>query len=741
MALKYFLDYKSSSQDSFRIEVYSPTHTGEPIQLVGSAPDTLSINWGDNTSDDPHSEHLLASTATFRVYNDLVDVEELQNILNDEYKVKIYKNGAIFWNGYLLSDGIQKQRGGVRYVITLSATDGVKQLDGLVYKRTLLEELDPKYITVNGVKCAKRAPLNIIRQILFSERFLNNPLPIRWMCNNKSDQYPNSDALAGLNEVDPYGELELQEKDCYWWLNSLIKSQYCWMRQYKGYWYIINYLDLKASNGVFTGYEIPALLSDVTATAITIDMSEMLYTTIAGDGFNMLKKAYSTVNAIYDDTTNKNNVVPNGSFDQLKNGVPLYWKSLKGDARISSSRPLNSEYEGNSISVSNFTANNDWITFGQIPLDTTVLFKNATLGFIFNPESGYSVNGDGVLNRNQVVARIKFTGYKDGQLSNLYLNENGYWQGFGIINGGLNIINTINYGDYVDVVLGGDSAKLGQNFNINYLYGNPIEPEFSFLGSYTFTSDTDFNNALTLIADNTSGNVVNLNTIRYYDSNILNPNAYITGGEDTPTDINFIFQDGIKQGDIVTVQFQSKGLAGDIKLPNAGNLIEAIGAGAGLLSIEFYSKAGTTFRLDDFYFNVRDNHDVYTISNGGKGASVDYNLEVSSSFSGHMISSYMNKYDTASRSMLWDAGGKKGTLTELYGINALNWLNRSSSIFQGSFPKEVNGWFLHLDGKDYIPLTETLDCHTMTSNFILFEAKTVHDEYTITHKSSEDNKK
>lgn len=734
MALKYYLDYRDIHQNEWRIEIYSPTYTDTPIPFIGSAPDTLSISWGDNSSDDPHAEHVIPSTATINIYNDGVDLQELQNIINDDYKVRIYRNGDLFWSGYLLSDGIQGQRGGVSYAVKLTATDGLRQLDSTLFFR------GDNYgtITVNSVVGNRRCPMNAIRLIFQRSELLDNPLPIRWMCNTKSKQYPNSDALSGLNELDPYGDLGSQGYSAFWWLESILKSQYCWLRQYKGYWYIINYKDLIDNDGTFDGWEIPVSSGDVVAIKYVEDMSELVHTSIAGDGYYMLKKSYSNVTAIYNDSTVKNNVVPNGSFDKVSLGNVMYWYAKDGNAVVSPSTPINGEFTGGSCQVQAVTGN-DWLTFGTIPLDTSVLFKNATLGFIFNPVSGYSVNSDGILNPDQVKMRVKFTGYRDGQLTNLYLNENGYWQGFGVIGDGIYISNIAIVGNNVEVSFGGESSRSGQKYQVVFL-NNPFGSGVQiFAREYTLFDSKPLIQAIDEIALNTNG-VRSGNKIIYAGDRPTIPSASITGTEDTPTDINFIFQNGVKQQDIVQVQFQSRGASSDIKLPDCGALRDAIEAGAGLLSIEFYCKQGTTYRLDDFYFTIQDNHDVYEVTNNGKGSSAEYQLNISSSFSGHMISSYMNSYSTANKSMLWGSGDGK-TLTELYGINALNWLNRPNSIFQGSVPKEVTSGFTILDGKKYIPLTTTLNCHNMHTNVLLFEAKTVEDEYTITHKSSADDNK
>lgn len=732
MAVKYELNYKDIKNNSWRVDIYSPDYIGTPIQLKGDGTNCLNLQWGGNTQDDPYSEHVITSTATISVISTGIDLNELMLIEGDDYKVKMYLNSSLYWSGYMLSDGVNVQRQTIAYPVKLTAIDGLSKLDSVVFKRPTIGYGN---ITTNGQLGNSRSPMNTIRLILQDSELLDNPLPIRWMSSLKSKQYPNDDGLSGRNEIDPYGDLTLTEKSSLWWLNDLVRPHHCWITQFKGYWYIINKEDLIANNGVFIGYEIPVSTGAVTSVPYTEDLNILLEDNIANDGYTILKKSYSNINVTYTDTTDKNNVVPNPSFDISDiDNKPVYWKMKSGNNyKLSSQTPLNGEYVGKSIQVNDNSAmpQDDWLTFGSIPLDTTVLFKRATLGFIFSPVSGYTIDSDGNIQNGQVRAVIKYTGYHDGVLKNLYLNENGYWQGFGLTGDGLSISGVNAYSNRVEISFSGLVCRAGQYFNFEATENTPNQPSISISKNYTFTSDLPIDTALTNLASSTGG-VKSGNIVIYYIEEPSNETAYITGGVDEVTYISFELK--VKQNDITSVQFQSTGKESELKLANAGELIKAQESGAGLLTMEFYSKAGTVMRMDDVYFTVFDNHDLYEISNGGKGSKVEYNLEISSGFSGHMYSSYMNNYTTANQSMLW---GNGYTLTENYGRSVLNWFNRPNRIFDGAIPKIVPPIsFVTIDGLKYIHLSTSINCHTLHTKCLLFEAKTNVQEYTVTHKSS-----
>lgn len=732
MAIKYRLEYKDVKQNSWKVDIDFPDYTGDVVQLVGDGNNPLTIEWGSNSSDDPHAQHVIASNAKLRVYSQGIDLNELMLIDTDEYRVKIYLNSALFWSGYLLSDGVQKNRETVTYPITLTATDGLDRLDGVNFTWSN----SYREVTVNGLQGEIRTPLNAMRDIFGRTILLNNPLPIRWMNSNKSDEYPLSDGLAGQEEIDEYGDLTRVEKSCYWWLDNLLKSQYCWLRQINGYWYIVNQKDLIANDGIFNGWEISSATGQLTAVSVTEDLNRVIDTTIHNDGYTILKKAVSTVDVEYVNTTNKNNVVPNPSFDLSSIGVPLFWGMKSGDAtKLSLEDALNINNEGKSAQVDNSDVGDtdDWLTFASIPLDTNVLFKNATLGFTWVGISGYTLTEDtGAIRTDipQIGVSVKYT-IPSGTW---YLNEYGYWWNSETAQSNAKITST---------------SFISNAFSISFDINKPFYPgdrvlisvtRGGILQQYNYT----FNELRTVTQglDDLSAYIPNSGsvssyTLFIYDSqDSLSNNAVMAVSDFYSQNIFIDLQNTAKLNDVVEIQFQSKGASSQIKMPDCGDLVNAVNNNLGNLSVEILSKAGTVMRVDDVYFKVEDNNDYYTISKSGKGSKKEYQLEISSSFSGHLHSSYMKSYSTADESMLWN-GGK--TLSEWYGINALDRMATPTQIFQGTAVGLYNGHELfEIDGIKYTSLGCTLDCHSRKTKLYLFEAKNFGGSYTVVHKSSED---
>lgn len=731
MAIKYLLEYKDITNTDWSVSIDIPDYTGDPIPILGVGKDVLSIDWLSQTSDDPHAQHVIPSTAKLQVYSHGLDLDELMLTPDLTYRVTINRSGVLFWQGWLSSDGIQKSRQSVNYPVTLTATDGLDKLSGITFSRGA----NFGNITVDGVVSDARCPMNTLRLIFQRSEMLNNPLPIKWFNSNKSKQYPNADGLAGKEELDVRGDLTHANKDCFWWIENIVKSQYCWLYQYGGYWYIVNYNDLIVNEGVLNGYEIGVSSGALTATPITEDFNTTIDTTITNDGYYMVKKPLGRVDVTYNDTTFDDNVIPNPSFDIVSTGFPIYWHMKSGLGKISLEDPLNGEYTGYSAQVDNSwpSYDDDWLTFGSIPMDSHVLFKNATLGFKFVGISGYTLDGDGYITTGQIKMRVKYTGYHNGILKNLYLNEFGYWSGFGLVGDGLVINEVSSNADEVFITFGGSSSKIGQHFTAQYTENTPNVPPVDIYKEYTFSSVLSINDAVAAIASATGGSSVG-NVLYYGVENPTNASASITGASDDTEDIRFIIPE-LKHNDIVDVQFQSRGNSGNIKIPDCGDLHDAITSGAGRLSIEFFAKKGVVFQVDDFYFKVENNHDLFEIDTPLKSDKEEYELGISSGFSGHMHSSYMKGYSKAQDSMLWN---DDVTLTEQYGINAIKWMNTPNQIFQGTAVGMIGmNSFIELDGKKYISLGNSINCHTNQTKVLLFEAKNDAVSYSITHKKSE----
>src|SRR5690606_38079565 len=412
----------------WRIEIDSPAYTDEPIELIpGEKP--LIMEWQGNNEDDPFKAHVINSTIQIQVFNDGLDLDELMLINDASYKCRVYREGVLDWQGFVISDGIRAIDSGVPYVVTLKAIDGLELLDNVAWSG----HSGWGDITVNGVVSDRRSPIHSIRTILYRSSNLDNILPIRWSVSLKNLRYPESDAIGGQTALDKSGKLSiLTEKSCFWWLKNICQSVGCWIIQQNGYWYIINYADLINNNGTLDFWQVETTSSEV-ATSVTVDLNKDGNNFVNENASWWVKKPIGGVKVTYQNTTDDGNVVPNGGFDSWSLGALVDWGFLPSPSATPFYTQFDSLYEreGSSVQLTNpnhFEELNTTFTYsGTIPLDSKLLFKHFNFGFTFMPSQyGFPVDSNETIiwNSNPLRISVSFT----ARNRTWYLNEFGFWQ-------------------------------------------------------------------------------------------------------------------------------------------------------------------------------------------------------------------------------------------------------------------------------------------------------------------------
>lgn len=728
MALKYFLEFVDFQNGFWRIEIDSPTYTDEPIRIEGGD-NPLKIEYNGNSDDDIFKTHVIPSSATINAINTGIDLDEIFYINDASYKVRVYYGTpeviTLKWQGYLISDGVQEIDSGVPYEVTLKAIDGVEVLDNIPF---FWADNYPS-INVAGTNSVGRCPMNALRLALYASQNLDNDLPIKWNTSLKNDQYPTSDMLAGLTRINPDGKLSLSNPDAtvMWWVDNIMRSALSWCYQKNGYWYFTNYFDVFANSGNYNGWEITA---DTTASQPAtvydgLELTPILDTdTINENWFWFGKKPFGKVNVLYEDTKFiDNNSVPNGGFDTISTGVISDWYPKFAHATLSAEDPINGRDIGYSAEVMNTTDQEDYISFGRIPIDTSILFKTATLGFLWLPVSGYDLTVDGNIDFSKfplnISVKLEIGGVE------YYLNEFGYWSDKSVqANAHVTQYFYLSSGNTFNVEF--DPAK-------NFFPGDEVRIFFTrggvdtgyFIKFDTTMSVPDGVNYISSQIPNTSSPNAYTVAVQGATNSPSWQNAYTKKVRDYYKKIEFDFGNNLKQNDVVDVQFQSKGSAGDIKLPE----------GMGYLSFEIYSKPGSQMRLDDVYFKVQDAHDLYTVGiNNSKNSEESYTMGISSGFSGNMPSSYGDRYTVVDESMYWNSGK---TLTELYGRAVMDVRHKPCRVFSGSIDKMVDWGLFSLMGRTYAPLSMSLDCRNLITDIVGVEFNPSDVGYYVNHKSSE----
>lgn len=760
MALKYTLHVSSQKLQDWLVEIDVPDYEGDPIELVGDRNPIL-IEWNSGTTDNPFSSHVIPQSATFRVYSDGLDIQELQLIDDASVKCRVYLNGQLKHQGFIVSDGIQEPDNGVSALVTIRSIDGLELLDAIPF----VWGDNYGLITVDGQEGSQRCPMNALRLAIYRFDMLDNVLPIRWATSLKSNQYPTDDMLAGRNKINYDGKLTTSgTRSALWYIENICKTAQCWFYQRDGYWYIENRGDTIRNGGIMNGYEITTSTSAQVATPISIDLNttDLSLEFINQDAYWMTKKPLGGVNVIYDNAMTPANVLPNGSMDNWSLGAlrDWGWRSNLGDGFMEQYESLQNR-DGSAVRLYNYdeTLYSVFAIQYQMPVDTKFLFKRFLFGFTFMPLNGFrfdktdlSINWDNKPFRISVSIKYKNNFW--------YLNEYGYWQvlpEYPLLAGSAEVINNNTFrfnfsgipslGQYVlmeyNVTDGINSFDYGGIYSVPESTVGDLQAFISWLGGQ-LTTDLG-------VAFNVTGGVGFLQIEDTYGTGWTLTNTFAvnnnTNGLDDRGSLS-ISVDTLKIQDVATISFQGKGGNSEILIPQIEELQEQTDDVLnpfqvnGIMDVRFYVKPGQSYVLDDVYMSLPENNDLYELRVPGSKSPIDeYEVGISSSFTGFMWSNYMDDFGKSNRSMFWgygEGGEFDKTLTQLYGEFILDWRNKPRRIFDGSIDRVVQcGDFLTIKGIKYIVLNVTVEGDGI-SKVLAFEATLSPSSYSVTHKGSED---
>lgn len=740
MGLKYICEYRTlNTNELWKVEIHLPSYSGDPIDKTGVAGQTCIIDWagGDKLLD----KFAIGSSASISLlFDDEADVNELQNISDKSAIVKVYNNDAadLYWQGYIISDGVQHPDSGVIFPIQLTAVDMIDAANEIEFINT-----DVGAITIDGVVGSDKSPLNWIRKCLAYSSNMANDMPIRWSCSVKNSQYPTDDFFGGRTSlIYNYEEFQASRQETFvgWILENIVKSVSCLLFQNGGYWYIVSLKDLAVSS-TLTFNQITAGLEAKTATSLSIDLNKVLPNKLNESTYSMVQKPISKVKSTYNHSM-QTNIIPNGGFDIVESGKPLYWEPSSEDISIISNSPINLRKTGYAARFNNSGSDTGFATFealglNSMPLDANVLFKHIQWGFTFMPVN-FPTDADDFIDWSSEPLQIivSYTGYNGGELQKFFLNKFGYWQGQTIDFDALRITSVdndeTNTGFFVYFT--GD-AYTNQYYRLNYVMDGVT---YSF--QVDFLTPLSLTDAVQKIADETGGYYNVGDYVSYeFSSPVTGFSASVFDPIGGQLKIGFEV-DEMKNMDVATVQFQSKGNQGNVLLPNPGVLDQMRALESGKLELLLVLKSGQEIVFDDLYMNVSSDKEYWNISDGGTDGKEEYELDISSSFSGFMSSSYMNNFAVSDLSMIMGNGIDTGTLTEIFGKTALRMLSNPTKKIDTDLEGSISLLnLLEYNGGKYMPLKASVNTETNESKLTIFELK--YDEdlvLTSVHKSTAD---
>lgn len=737
MGLKYFCEYRTlNTNELWKVEIYLPDYSGEPIRKIGAAGQTCIIDWsgGDKLLD----KFAIGSSASITLlFDDAAEVTELQNINDKTVVVKVYNNGGtdLYWQGYLISDGVQHPDSGVIFPITLTAVDMIEASNEITFANT-----DVGAVTIGSVVGSEKSPLNWIRKCLAFTSNMSNDMPIRWSCSITNLQYPTDDFFGGRTSwVYNYDEFLASRQDTFvgWMLENIVKSVGCVLFQNGGYWYIVSLKDLAVSN-TLTFNQITAGLGAKTATTTSINLSKVLPNKLNESTYTMVQKPISKVKATYNHSM-QTNIIPNGGFDIVESGKPLYWDGSQSYIELNSTSSINSRGAGSAVRAKN----NSLLAIGELtygigdlhglPLDANILFKNIQWGFTFMPTFAFPTNEDGTIDwtDNPLNARVLYTSYdSEGNLTEYSLNEFGFWQSASPTDAFKVVSVTRNLGQTI-VKFSGTSYN-GQILRRTYFI-DPVPNIIEFKSTRTLLETLNY-----IALNDSIASVSGTDTIIYSHPTV---NVSITQVNPFSATLIPFKVEGMKLQDVATIQFQSKGNQGNILMPNPGVLTsgDAV-SGAAELRVELVLKQGQEVVFDDLYMNVSGDKEYWDITDNGTDGKAEYELDISSSFSGFMTSSYMDNFATSDLSMTISNGLDNGTLTEIFGKMALRMLSNPTKKIDADLEGTISLLnLLQYSGGKYLPLKSSVNTETNESKVTIFELN--YDDgllFDSTHKSTGD---
>lgn len=781
MAVKYTIPYRSIDDTQWRIDILNDSYTDDPITVRGFGDNACTIEY-DGGVDDPFDNPVVSSKANIQLINQgEVDMDELQEANERDFIVEVYRGNVLKWKGYLITDNIQQSYLPAPSVVQLSAIDGLNMLGGISF-------------SINNLPAppggAIRCPLNWLRLVLFREQNLGLMLPIRWHIG-LANIVTEDDPLAGLMPWSPYGE-GIEDKDCRYILEGIVKCMKgARIFQADGAWNIFPPIDI--IGGEFTYNECDATLGIPTITQHSVDINRLVvgsnegggdYYFIREDALITVKPPLNKVDVEYD-ADRRENILPNGGFDIWPLGSLAHWSF----ADRPDDSPDASQYEsirqdgfGSSVLLSNgaITPATNSAVFqltGGLPIDANLLFKRFTWGFSFmalegfdtyseqdDPEKAGQIKWEG----SPLRARISYEG-KDrlGAIRNLYLNVFGYWQ-WEPVGGYFRFLNaTYDGDDNVTYVFAGEPVE-GETIVASFGYdpggGSGTEIVESRV-SYTVTAATAGDLLATIqefaalcnaemefvgspLIESYAVNTVidgvevvfdtHLNSVRTWTNYIIGGNQGLLPGNWLPITI-----DALNPGDAAAISFQGKGGNTEIIFPDPGILDGSQAATTGVLKVEFAVLPYQKYVLDDVYFRLEDNNDVYRASVSSRGNSQSITLGISSSFSGFMVSNLMRSYHQSNTDFLWTDGTTVASLTEHYARAVMRWRYKSSKIFNGTINTRTKDWsfleiyaFSGMEGRKFLPLNAKYNTELCEVNLVAMEGRNDGTGITVQHYAS-----
>lgn len=444
MGVKYILQYKAHDGVAWQYNMETTEYTGDPIAVRGVSETSTELDYDGDNADDPFNP-LIKSTLILNIYNQAqIDINELQQAGDKDFSVKSFRNGQLYWAGFLKPEDIQWNFLTPPQVLTITFMCGLAMLDDIPYVHQNL---------MGTTGSLSRCPMNYIRQILYVN--LGIKLPIRWTNSLECTAFLD-DFMTGQTQWSPFNEgfYTYQQgvtgtdqgpsQSCGYILAGFLQATQSRIYQAKGKWIIRRVNEVIAGSGI-PYKEIPATLGMMTV----VHSTENVFQHIGRSGYRFVSEnaVLTVVQGIKSFKSTyaaniRNNIIPNGNFDilnanltvaeVLSGNILLYWGSYDTNILVNSVSSLDGQagFAAELVNVTGegaFTMVSDAGTLGKngLPMNMLTLVKIINFGFMFSAVSGFPVDDAGEIDWS--TQPLQFKMIINQGINQYFLNEFGTW--------------------------------------------------------------------------------------------------------------------------------------------------------------------------------------------------------------------------------------------------------------------------------------------------------------------------
>jgi len=421
-----------------------------PIPVRGNGNAGVIVWTADNT-DDPFACYKSSTLTMNLIQEGQINIDELQLAQDKDFMVSMYRNEVLYWQGFLVPDGIERPLLSTPNSLTLTAICGLTMLTDIPYVHTDLQGIDP------GISFC---PMNYIRDILFLN--LGNYLPIRWTNLLQCTAFEGQDVFIGGVQwsVNGEGYISYQSvansigsgntdgagppQKCDYILKGILQAMQCCIYLADGRWNIRRIPDVVRNSVPYTQISgnVEMMIPATGFQNMPSQIGRFGFSFINENAISTVKQGVQICRTTYTPNV-RANILPNGSFDYLTFINPLFTTRYWGvydtanpyiitadslDGRKGYSADL--IYEGIDPAdqwFTMFTGTANPLGSNGLPIDTNIMVWYIIFGFLFEITGGggFPLNGDGTINWTDDPFRIKVI-LNLGEIQ-YFLNPYGFW--------------------------------------------------------------------------------------------------------------------------------------------------------------------------------------------------------------------------------------------------------------------------------------------------------------------------